>query len=130
MTDLTPRETELVALGAALGSNCVPCIEYHIPQARKVGLTDPEIHAAIQLADKVRQVPARKVLETALNLLPHAVAGASSTASAAGCDCGGTSAAQCGEPANADRTIDTMAGMMSKMMSSCAAAGGCVSPAK
>jgi AhpD family alkylhydroperoxidase len=130
MTDLTPRETELVALGAALGSNCVPCIEYHIPQARKAGLTDPEIHAAIQLADKVRQVPARKVLETALNLLPHATAGAASTAPADGCACGGTASATSSEPADADRTIDTMAGMMSKMMSSCAADGGCNAPGK
>jgi AhpD family alkylhydroperoxidase len=134
MSNLTPRETELVALGAALGSNCVPCIEYHIPQARKAGLTDPEIQAAIQLADKVRQVPARKVLDTALNLLPHATAecGSSTPAGArdAGCGCGGASKAQESEPANADRTIDTMTGMMSKMMSSCAADGGCNAPGK
>jgi AhpD family alkylhydroperoxidase len=130
MTDLTPRETELVALGAALGSNCVPCIEYHIPQARKAGLTDSEIQAAIQLADKVRQVPARKVLETALNLLPQAAGGASSTAPASGCGCGSTSTAGRSESTIADRTIDTMAGMMSKMMSSCAADAGCNAPGK
>jgi AhpD family alkylhydroperoxidase len=130
MTDLTPRETELVALGAALGSNCVPCIEYHIPQARKAGLTDSEIQAAIQLADKVRQVPARKVLETALNSLPQAAGGASSTAPASGCGCGSTSTAGRSESTIADRTIDTMAGMMSKMMSSCAADAGCNAPGK
>jgi len=67
VSHLTPRESELVALGAALGSNCIPCMEHHIPQARKAGLTDAEIDAAIRYADKVRQVPARKVLETALN---------------------------------------------------------------
>jgi AhpD family alkylhydroperoxidase len=70
METLTGRDRELVALGAALGSNCVPCIEYHMPEARKAGLTDPEIKEAIQLADKVRQVPARKVLEAALRMLP------------------------------------------------------------
>ncbi|WP_036520598.1 carboxymuconolactone decarboxylase family protein [Nitrincola sp. A-D6] len=74
MSHLNSRETELVALGAALGSNCVPCIEYHIPQARKAGLTDQEIHDVILLADKVRQVPAKKVLETAKNLLPTEIA--------------------------------------------------------
>ena len=130
MSDLNPRETELVALGAALGSNCAPCIEYHIPQARKAGLTDAEIHAAIQLADKVRQVPARKVLATALDLLPQAAGGAASTAPADDCGCGSASKAQGSEPASADRTIDTMANMMSKMMSSCAAAGGGNAPAK
>jgi len=69
MSPLNPRERELVALGAAMGSNCVPCIEYHIPQARKAGLSDAQISEAIQVADRVRQVPARKVLEAASAML-------------------------------------------------------------
>jgi AhpD family alkylhydroperoxidase len=73
MSSLTPRDRELVALGAAMGSNCVSCIEYHIPESQKAGLSDPEIHAAIQHADKIRQVPARKTLRAALNLLPSGV---------------------------------------------------------
>jgi AhpD family alkylhydroperoxidase len=75
MNDLDNRERELVALGAAMGSNCIPCIEYHIPEARKAGLTDSQISEAIRLADKVRQVPARKVLNTAQRLLPELSAG-------------------------------------------------------
>ena len=51
------RETELVALGAALGSNCIPCIEHQVAQARKAGLTDAEIDAAIRQAG--RCLPAR-----------------------------------------------------------------------
>lgn len=31
MSLLTLREQELVALGAAMGSNCVSCIELHVP---------------------------------------------------------------------------------------------------
>jgi 4-carboxymuconolactone decarboxylase len=58
-----------VSLGAAMGSNCVPCVEHHIPQARKAGLSDPEISEAIQISDRVRQVPARKVLDVALQML-------------------------------------------------------------
>jgi AhpD family alkylhydroperoxidase len=69
MPHLSPRDRELVALGAAMGSNCVPCIEYHIPQARKAGLSDSELSEAIRLSDKVRQVPARKVLDVALQML-------------------------------------------------------------
>jgi AhpD family alkylhydroperoxidase len=75
MEKLSSAERELVALGAALGSNCVPCIEYHIPEARKAGLSDRQINEAIRLADKVRQVPARKVLAAALGMLPEAHAG-------------------------------------------------------
>ena len=66
MSELSNREQELVALGAALAANCVPCIEYHIPRARKAGLSDPEIKEAIEIADKVRKTPARLVLQTAL----------------------------------------------------------------
>ncbi len=69
MEGLSSAQRELVALGAALGSNCVPCIEHHIPEARKAGLSDRQINEAIRLADKLRQVPARKVLDTALDLL-------------------------------------------------------------
>jgi AhpD family alkylhydroperoxidase len=64
-----------VALGAAMGSNCVPCIEYHIPKAREAGLSDSEISEAIRLSDRVRQVPARKVLEVALQMVSASSAG-------------------------------------------------------
>jgi 4-carboxymuconolactone decarboxylase len=52
-----------------MGSNCVPCIEYHIPKAREAGLSEPEISEAIRLSDTVRQVPARKVLDVALQMV-------------------------------------------------------------
>ena len=65
MSTLNRREHELVALGAALASNCIPCIEFHIQEARKAGLNDTEIAAAIELADKIKRVPADKVLEAA-----------------------------------------------------------------
>ena len=69
MNNLSDRDRELVAIGAAIASNCVPCIEYHIPAARNAGLDEVEIREAISLADKVKRVPARKVLETAKSLL-------------------------------------------------------------
>jgi AhpD family alkylhydroperoxidase len=69
MSSLTPREQELVALGVAMGSNCISCIEHHIPLSRKAGLTATQISEAIALADNVRQAPARRALETALGLL-------------------------------------------------------------
>ncbi len=65
MSELSFRDRELVALGAALAANCVPCVQHHIPQAREAGLTDAELAEVLALADKVRQVPARLVLESA-----------------------------------------------------------------
>jgi len=78
--NLNPRESVLVALGAAMGSNCIPCVEHLVPQAREAGLTDREIRAAIHHADKVRQVPARKVLDAALGIVPQPSGGASAAA--------------------------------------------------
>jgi AhpD family alkylhydroperoxidase len=83
MNDLTSRERELVALGAALGSNCAPCVAYHVAEARKAGLDDAQIRAAIELADATRQVPARKALEAGLAALAD-VCGAAKGASDAG----------------------------------------------
>jgi 4-carboxymuconolactone decarboxylase len=66
MSQLNEREQELVALGAAIASNCVPCVEYHIPEAKKAGLSDIQIKEAVQIADTVRRVPARTVLQAAM----------------------------------------------------------------
>lgn len=69
MDQLTARDRELVALGAAVASNCIPCVEYHIPKASEAGLTDAELTEVLALADKVRQVPADKVLDAAQALV-------------------------------------------------------------
>jgi AhpD family alkylhydroperoxidase len=76
MNALDHRERELAALGAAMGSNCIPCVEYHILEARKAGLSNSQISEAIRVADKVRQVPARNVLNAARRMLPEPFAGA------------------------------------------------------
>ena len=65
MGRLSPKEKELVALGAALGSNCVPCVVYHLGVAEKIGISDEELKEAVELADEVRQVPSAQVLKTA-----------------------------------------------------------------
>ncbi len=112
MSTLTSRDYELVALGAAIGSNCVPCVEYHIAESRKVGLTDMEIRAAIRHADKVRQVPARKVLQAALNLLPPASDTTEGDGTNQGCGCGCESKAEGAHTSKAAQPPHTMAGMM------------------
>lgn len=81
---LKPRERALTALGAALASNCVPCLEYQIPAARKAGLSDAQIREAVTVADKVRRVPADKAMQTAQALLERCEA---SSAPVSGCGC-------------------------------------------
>jgi AhpD family alkylhydroperoxidase len=36
---VNPRETELVAIGASIASNCVSCLEYHLPRDREPAST-------------------------------------------------------------------------------------------
>ncbi len=89
MSELKNRERSLVALGAAIASNCVPCVEYHIPGAKKAGLSDSQINEALRIADKVRQVPARTVLETALARIDTSPDGCAGSAWP-GCGCTGS----------------------------------------
>ncbi|MGQ0503562.1 MAG: carboxymuconolactone decarboxylase family protein [Panacagrimonas sp.] len=111
MSELSARDRALVGLGAALASNCIPCIEHHLPNARKAGLTDDEIQQALNLADTIRQVPARRVLTRATELLAvPAVAGEAPAA------CGVLDA----KPV--DQTLDAMATTMTKAASACSPA--------
>jgi AhpD family alkylhydroperoxidase len=65
----TPMVDELVAVAAAVASNCEPCLEYHVGVARELGLTDEEITRAVQTARKVKETPARHILKVADELL-------------------------------------------------------------
>jgi len=105
----------MVALGAAMGSNCTPCVEYHIPAARKAGISDSEILAAIQHADMIRKVPARKTLQSALKMLPSE-SGATGNAEAS--EEYDSVAATDDDTNGADKGMP-MLGMMSKMMAAC-----------
>ena len=57
----TAQVAELVAIGAAIASNCEPC-KYHYDQARKLGVSDPDMRYAVDLAQKVKDTPARAML--------------------------------------------------------------------
>lgn len=70
MGKLSPTERELVAIGASVASNCIPCVTYHIAKAKKLGLSEAQVAEAIELADKVRQVPARAVLDAVRQDIP------------------------------------------------------------
>src|SRR5512133_291300 len=51
---LAQRDKELAAIGAAIGCNCRPCIEHHIPAGREAGLSEAELVDAIAVARAVR----------------------------------------------------------------------------
>ncbi|NQT17237.1 MAG: carboxymuconolactone decarboxylase family protein [Planctomycetes bacterium] len=49
------RVKELIALGAAVGANCQPCLLYHVGKAGESGANEQEIREAIAVAKIVRE---------------------------------------------------------------------------
>ena len=60
---------ELVAIGAAIGANCEPCFKYHYDQARKLGVSEADMLLAVEMAQKVKEAPARSILNLANRIL-------------------------------------------------------------
>ena len=51
---LEQHDKELAAIGAAIGCNCRPCIEYHIKAGREAGLAETDLRDAIAMARRIR----------------------------------------------------------------------------
>jgi thioredoxin type arsenate reductase len=98
----TPAVGELVALGAAIAANCEPCFKYHYAQARHYGVSNEDMACAVTMAQKVKQAPARAVLNLANRYL-----GCSASAEEAGAPPAGTC---CGTPAVADGRASAVPG--------------------
>jgi AhpD family alkylhydroperoxidase len=75
----TPAVEELIAIGAAIASNCEPCLDYHVGVARELGVADEEIAQAVKTARKVKETPARSILRAADELLGTAAPKAAGT---------------------------------------------------
>lgn len=84
----TEQVAELVAIGAAIASNCEPCFKYHYDQARKLGVSDLDMRYAVDLAQKVKDTPAGAMLNLAERYLGPATP---KTRAAAGSCCVTTS---------------------------------------
>lgn len=65
----TAQVAELVAIGAAIASNCESCFRFHFDKARKLGVPVEDIARAVETAQAVKENPARSVLELANRLV-------------------------------------------------------------
>jgi AhpD family alkylhydroperoxidase len=65
MSHLTVQQRSLVAIGASLASNCIPCVKFHVQRGLQAGLSIRMIGEALTTAESVRRVPARHVREAA-----------------------------------------------------------------
>ena len=64
-TIYTEAVQELVAIGAAIASNCEPCFRFHYDRARKLGVSREDMARAVATAKTVKEAPARAVVELA-----------------------------------------------------------------
>jgi AhpD family alkylhydroperoxidase len=62
---LTLKEQELVAIGASIAGNCIPCLEWHYKKCVELGFTHEQLAKAIAVAKKVKEVPNQKIYEAA-----------------------------------------------------------------
>lgn len=79
------RTRELVAIGASITANCLPCLKYHIDKALENGVNDHEIAEAMEVGKTVRKGASAKMNEF-ISGLDHAASATSPRSE--GCVCG------------------------------------------
>jgi len=65
----TQAVAELVAIGAAVASNCEPCFKFHYDKARKLGVSREDMLRAVTTAQNVKDAPAKAMLDPAQRYL-------------------------------------------------------------
>ena len=65
---LDAKMKELVAVGAAVAGNCLPCLQWHFDKCIELGTTVEDIKETIQMARTVKNVPIEKMDELAEKL--------------------------------------------------------------
>ncbi len=65
---LAPNTRSLVAIAAAAGVNCHPCLRYLIPAALRQGVLEEEIGATLALAEEIKGRAAKMTHDLAVTL--------------------------------------------------------------
>jgi AhpD family alkylhydroperoxidase len=66
---LAEKIRELIAVGASIAGNCMPCLRYHFAEAIKQGCTVGEIEEAVELAKRVKDRPIADIYKLSEELL-------------------------------------------------------------
>jgi AhpD family alkylhydroperoxidase len=53
--ELETQTKELIAIGAAVTANCVPCLRFHLEKAREAGVGEEQIREAVSVGRMVRK---------------------------------------------------------------------------
>lgn len=90
-TQVTDSVHELIAIGAAIAANCEACFRFHYDVARRLGVSNEDMHHAVSVAQQVKETPARAVLALAERYLHQGSAASAdespATATEAACGC-------------------------------------------
>ena len=78
---MDPKTEVMVAMGVAIGVNCIPCFDHLYARSKEVGLTDDDVRTICRTADKVKGGAAMFIKNAVVE-----AAGAPVAAEAA-CDC-------------------------------------------
>ena len=71
----TDAVAELVAIGAAIASNCEPCFKFHYAAARKLDVSREDMASAVNMAQGVKDTPAQSILMLADRILKSGAGG-------------------------------------------------------
>ena len=61
---------ELIALGASVSAHCFPCLDYHLEQAKNMGIPEKDIHEAVRIGQMVMNGAGQKMREKIKTDLP------------------------------------------------------------
>jgi len=89
----------LVAIGAAIAANCEPCFKFHFDKGRKLGVSSADMRRAVDLAQKVKDSPAKSVAGLAQRLLDEGTAASAEPEAKTKSSCCAPSTGDAGKPA-------------------------------
>ena len=52
---MNSREKELIAIGASVTANCMPCLKFHTEKAKTAGASEADISESIKIGRMVRK---------------------------------------------------------------------------
>lgn len=87
-TQMTEAVTELVAIGAAIASNCEACFRHYFEAGRGLGLSRDDMRKAVEVGVRVKAAPHRKVMEAVDSCLSLEEPGAGAPGDGCGCRSG------------------------------------------
>ncbi len=86
---MNEKTRELIAIGASVSSHCMPCLEYHLVQARALGIGEDEIRIAIEVGLQVEKSASTGMKQSITSILNQTKTNASPCCTASNSRCCG-----------------------------------------